>query len=517
MTRRLPTTKAPLATLISTLLLTACIGGGGGGGGGGDDHPVEAPGPENNPPSVPIETTTLSRQQERVRDGYYKVNLEELPFDSMVPGNSQHDNASRWYGVLNGAGYRIEVPENWNGMLVMFAHGHNGSESELTVFNPDMRRYLIDNNYAWAASSYSVNAYDVRMGIEDTNALALAFNDIATQNGRALEKPLKYYITGISMGGHIAAAAVEYETYQNANNFVPYAGAAPLCGAVADTSLFDFFAAQNLAIGHTAGAAPVDFPLSHDTLNAHRALAIENLWNNFDSRHETVDLTEDGWRYYKILENLSGGPRPLFRESFMHLGDLTFYPHFFGNTDLIMWDDGTIDGVVAGQATDTQDIVYRFDTKRSEPLSVREVNFNSTIGVAIADADVNGIRNDGLRLVPKVNGDLYDDIPVLSVHTIGDLLVPLSMQQIYNKRMSENGWGSNLVQRVIRAPGHCDFTEPELFDTMEALFQWEQYGIKPKGDNLMDENALADPNFGCTFTRDGDLGDPVRKKMPRCT
>lgn len=506
--------KAPLAVMVSAFLLTACIGGGGGGGGGGDGGGSQAETPR--PPTNPVEPPSLSRQQERIRDGFYKVDMEELPFDSLVPGNPQYDNTSRWYGVLNGAGYRIEVPENWNGMLVMFAHGHHGSESKLTVTNPDMRDYLIDKNYAWAASSYSANAYDVRMGVEDTNALALAFNEIAADNGRVLEEPTKYYITGISMGGHIAAAAVEYETYQNANNFVPYAASAPLCGAVADSSLFDFFAAQSLALAHTAGADPVDFPLDHDTMSSHRALAIETLFNNFDSRHETVDLTENGWRYYNILENLSGGPRPLFRESFMYMGDLTFIPHFFGNTDFIMWDNGTLEGVWSGQGVDTQDITYRFETKIGDPLSIAETRFNNTIGLAIADADVNEFRDDGLRPVPKVNGDLYDDIPVLSVHTIGDMLVPLSMQQIYAERISQNGWGSNLVQRVIRAPGHCDFTPQERAETMEALFMWEQYGIKPEGDNLMDKDALADPNFGCSFTRDG-LNDPLRQKMPRCT
>jgi hypothetical protein len=60
---------------------------------------------------------------------------------------------SRWAGVLDGAAYRIEVPANWNGQLVMYAHGYAGTGPELVVQNPTIRRYLIQNGYAWAASS----------------------------------------------------------------------------------------------------------------------------------------------------------------------------------------------------------------------------------------------------------------------------------------------------------------------------------------------------------------------------
>jgi len=39
-----------------------------------------------------------------------------------------------------------------------------------------------------------------------------------------LDQPSKRYITGVSMGGHVAGAAIERETQETANNFVPYDG-----------------------------------------------------------------------------------------------------------------------------------------------------------------------------------------------------------------------------------------------------------------------------------------------------
>ncbi len=89
----------------------------------------------------------------------YFVNEANLPFPALA-GTS----TTRLYGVHGGAGYRIEVPDNWNGDLVVYAHGFRGTGLELTVSNPSIRSYLVQHGYAWAASSYGKNGYDVREG-----------------------------------------------------------------------------------------------------------------------------------------------------------------------------------------------------------------------------------------------------------------------------------------------------------------------------------------------------------------
>ena len=64
----------------------------------------------------------------------YFVNENLLPF-AALPGTS----TTRLWGVHGGAGYRIEVPDNWNGELVVYAHGFRGTGLELTVSNPSIR------------------------------------------------------------------------------------------------------------------------------------------------------------------------------------------------------------------------------------------------------------------------------------------------------------------------------------------------------------------------------------------
>ena len=98
-------------------------------------------------------------------------------------------------GVLRGAAYIIEVPPAWNGELVMWAHGYRGTGTVLTVDAPGygMRQRLLQLGYAWAASSYDRNGYDVESGVRTTRELAREF-------GHLVGRPERTYIAGVSMG-----------------------------------------------------------------------------------------------------------------------------------------------------------------------------------------------------------------------------------------------------------------------------------------------------------------------------
>jgi len=477
---------ALLGIAVSTLALGGCLGGGGG---GDDDNDV-----------------VLTEQEERIRDGFFVVDEDQLAFGSLAAGVPAYDNTSRWTGVLNGAGYRIEVPENWNGYLVMYAHGFRGEGSDLTVDSPPMRQYLLDNGYAWAASSYSSNFYDVRTGVEDTNALALAFNDIAAENGRALDSPSKYYITGVSMGGHVAGAAVERETLETANNVVEYDGAAPMCGVMGDTELFDYFTAYGLALYEVAGVGADDFPVSPADAAEKQAVAQDVLWTNYEANPNANGLTNpEGLTFYQILKNLSGGERPIYPLSFG--GFQSLLQGFLGS-------DGKITGILNKSVVDTTDFTYRFQTAPGASLSPAELAFNNAIVQAVPEDGANDLLSNGLRRIPKVNGEF--DVPVVTVHTLGDLFVPIKMQQIYRERAEAAGSGDWLVQRAVRAPSHCDFSIAEFTATFDAMIQWEQNGIKPEGDDLLDPAAMAADDFGCKFTINGAPQTATRAFMPPC-
>ena len=105
------------------------------------------------------------------------VDETKLPFTALAGTTT-----TRLWGVHGGAGYRIEVPENWNGDLVLYAHGFRGAGLELTVSNPPFRAYLIQHGFAWAASSYATNGYDVTQGVKDTHGLGNRFNGLVGES-----------------------------------------------------------------------------------------------------------------------------------------------------------------------------------------------------------------------------------------------------------------------------------------------------------------------------------------------
>jgi pimeloyl-ACP methyl ester carboxylesterase len=411
----------------------------------------------------------------------YTVNEAALPFTAL----SNAPESDRWWGVLDGSGYRIEVPKNWNGMLVMYAHGYAGTGTTLNVTTPSIRRHLLENGYAWAASSYSKNSYDVRAGIEDTNALALAFTRIASERGRTLEAPRKLYIIGHSMGGHIAAAAVDEETHETANHKVRYHGAVPMCGVLGDSELFNYFAAYGLAAQQLAGYPATSWPVSHWAQLQPDVKAA--LFKTFPT-----EVTPQGEKLKQAVKHLTGGERPMF--------ELGFSGPIAKSTQDLLWGTfgsaGTVEGILTKEILSTVDIQFQLDSDAQ--VSAEEQAFNSSIYRVHGDPEANRLRRDGLRWIPKTNARI--GVPVVSIHTLGDLYVPFSMEQIYKRRADANGTSQWLVQRAIRGMTHCDFTTAEQVAAFDAMVKWEQQGLEPQGDEVLDPAVVASPAYGCAFT-----------------
>ena len=395
---------------------------------------------------------------------------------------------SRWAGVLNGAGYRVEVPANWNGKLVMYAHGYAGTGAALGVNNPSIRRYLIQNGYAWAASSYSKNYYDVRAGVEDTNALALEFTNIAAKNARTLAAPTKMFITGHSMGGHITAAAIEDEAATYTVHKVKYNGAVPMCGVVGDTELFNEFAAMQVTAQSLAGVPAYPTAKFADI----QALVTSTLFSTFNTTPafptpSIVPTAGPGTKYVSVLQNITGGPRPLFAQGLAYGQS---FPSAYGT----FGGDGTISGILTKNVLDTSGYTYTITGDAAGSTAL-----NASAQKLTGDPDANRLRRDGLRWIPVANGEFK--IPVVSIHTLGDLFVPFSMEQVYSKRVTAKGNGAWLVQRAIRGISHCDFTVAEQVTAFDDMIKWEGGGPKPTGDDVVTPATVAATTYGCTYTK----------------
>ena len=388
-------------------------------------------------------------------------------------------------GVHQHAAYDVEVPPRWNGELVMWAHGYRGTGKVLTVDPPSygLRQKLLDQGYAWAASSYAQNDYDVATGVTTTHGLA-------QYAARLIGKRAKrVYVAGVSMGGHVIGRSLEqYPRF--------YDGALPMCGVLGDQKLFDFFLGYNLVAQDLAKVPAYPFPA--DYLTAEVPTIQENL--GLLGLTPANDTTNGrGKQLRAITTDLSGGERPGATQAFAIWKDFLF--------TLGTPDNGGPLSQNAGRVA--QNIGTRY-----QPNAPVDVNA-SVLRVRARDEFAR--RTNQLTQIPKIQGK--PRVPTLTLHGLGDLFVPFSMEQVYRREVDRNGQAGLLVQRAVREAGHCEFTPNEVGRAWDDLTTWvesrERHGhghrrgvARPAGDDVLAPATVASATYGCRFT------DPTGYQSP---
>ncbi len=385
--------------------------------------------------------------------------LGDPKFDAL-PG------ARAFFGQYDGGIYRIEIPDNWNGELALYAHGfvsNGGAQgSALRVGNSPIREHLITSGYAWAASSYRCNGYVPGQGLLDTMALTDLFTKF--NSGRA---PQRVFLTGTSMGGHVTLLGMhEFPT--------TFAGGLAMCPA--GPELFDFFAA-------TAGAAEVitGVQAKLETLQADVAKMNELLG-------KPPDYTDKGRQLASVEIQISGGPRPFAMEGLAAGG------RFAGNINPAALAGST---TPANRAVMTTQIKYAID----ETLGLTADALNKGARRKALDAEIRNPMGPYDELVP-FDGKL--ERPTLTMHGTGDLFVPIFLEQTLKRAVVASGKESLLTQRVYRIAGHCGFSQAEMIKAFDDLTAWVHKGTKPAGDEVQGDLSKA----GMTFT------DPLRPNDP---
>jgi hypothetical protein len=387
-------------------------------------------------------------------------------------------------GIRAGAAYRIEVPQHWNGRLVVYAHGYRGDGTTVYVDNPALRAHYVATGFAWAASSYATNGYDVGQGVTDSYALISVFRQVTGTAARSV------LMTGASMGGQVTAVMIE----KHPSSFT---GAMPMCGVLGDTSLFDYFLDANAVAAALAGVR-IGFPL-------HPGDSYQDQWRSSVAQilpalgvtaGAPPTLTAAGKTWSSVVERRTGGVRPGFDGAFAYwnaarsLDPLSDLPFLFG---LYPGLSGGTENIAAGNVTGNRLTFYR-STDGVWP-TLAEWKLNASV-LRVRPTVPPSPTLDG---VPHVYG--RPTIPVLSMHDVGDLFVPFSMEQIYAQRAAANGRSGLFVSRAIRGVGHCDFNQAELTQGFDDLVHWVDTGHRASGDAIRDRKAVAAPSFGCRFTR----------------
>jgi pimeloyl-ACP methyl ester carboxylesterase len=122
-------------------------------------------------------------------------------------------------GALEGAPYRVDIPANWNGELVMLLHGFEpiGTPRASPKALGEEAPSFLAAGYAVAQSSFASQGWAVDDALRDNERLRARF---AHRHGQ----PKRTYLVGFSMGGYVVLTSLERHGDH-------YDGGLSLCGA----------------------------------------------------------------------------------------------------------------------------------------------------------------------------------------------------------------------------------------------------------------------------------------------
>jgi pimeloyl-ACP methyl ester carboxylesterase len=336
-------------------------------------------------------------------------------------------------GEINGARFRIEMPENWNGGLIMYCHGYSPVPGNFDnpKPNPALNNF-VSEGYAVAQSGYSAGGWAIEEAVQDTEGLRRYFV-------KRYGAPKETYVTGHSMGGFLTMELVE--KFPN-----EYDGGLALCGPLAPASwfmernvfdmrvVFDYYFPGVLP---SPAKVPENYAVS-PALNADIQKLLDGqpeksaALRRYTGIHTNKDLAATLVFFTYILKDLQqrGHGNPFDNHNTIYSG-----------TD----DDNALnDGVTR----------YTGDVRAAEYI----------------------------RLYYTPSGHLTR--PLLAIHTTYDQLVPAWVTNAYSTIAGIGGGERFFVQQYVKRDGHCAILPAEIGRGFTQLRQWKATGTRPPaGEN----------------------------------
>jgi len=197
---------------------------------------------------------------------------------------------------------------------------------------------------------------------------------------------------------------------------------------------------------------------------------------------------------------MSGGVRPVFDQAFLYWTSVVPRDPLLA----LGANEGHIAPNLDKRSVGNVGTLYQLDDHPYTSWAERELN-----ACVLRIAPERGARSPLATLSGRIQ------VPVLTLHTLGDLFVPFSMEQVYAERVARQGRSHLLVQRAIRDVQHCSFAPQELERGFADLVNWVENGVRPAGDDVLDPATVAAPDFGCTHTL-VDRTYPEPLAIPAC-
>lgn len=336
-------------------------------------------------------------------------------------------------GVLEqGALYQICFPGNWNGDLVLYAHGHVPAHQPLAlpddqVGGQSLAALVNGLGYAYASTSYRRNGLLGPEGVEDMVELE------ATVRRRYRPDPGRSVLVGVSEGGMVAGLAAERHPDL-------FDGALSVCGPVGSLrGQLDYF---------------VDFRVIFDYLfpGVIPGTAVEipaEVVADWEGRHAPAVVLALVTRPTAARELIRITGAPVERDDVVAIAVTAVG---------ILWYNivGTANARqrLGGQPFDNSTRVYAGSSD--------DAALNAGVARFTADPAALAAMSEF-----ETTGNLQ--VPVVTLHTTGDPIVPFEQQALYAAKVARSGSTARLTQSAVERYGHCNLEAGELMSAFAGL------------------------------------------------
>ncbi|MFJ8149708.1 hypothetical protein ACIQ6R_32405 [Streptomyces sp. NPDC096048] len=369
----------------------------------------------------------------------------------------------------NGAHYTMAVPEDWNGSLVVHAHGGPdlGESSDPSRSTDDLERWavMVDEGYAWAGSAYRRGGYGARMAAADTENVRRLFTE-------RFGRPERTYLHGQSWGGDVAAKVAE--TY----------GRRP--GA------YDGVLLTNGVLGGGSRGYDyrVDLRAVYQYYCHNHPRPTEPQYPLWQGLRPDSTMTTAGLRA-RLQECTGYSSEPEDRTVLQqrNLDDILAVTRI---------PERTLESHLKFATFTFRDIVTNRLGGRN-PWSNRGVRYSGSHDDKALNAGVERFSAD-----PSARRDLsYDSdltgrvsLPVLTLHAIDDPTAFVEHEAAYRATVQGAGRGGNLVQTFTNEAEHSSLSDSEYANSISALDTWARSGRKPTPRSIAASCGAFDATYG---------------------
>jgi hypothetical protein len=377
------------------------------------------------------------------------------------------------------AHYLVVMPAQWNGVLVVHAHGGPTlGEPKAERADEDIARWavLVKAGYAYAASVFRQGGVAVRSAAEDTERVRRIFVAHVAQ-------PRRTILHGQSWGAGVAAKLAETHAGPGASR-PPYDAVLLTSGVLAGgTRSYDFrldlrVVYQQLCGNHPAPGEPA-YPL----------------WMGLppDARLTRADLAAR-------VDDCLGVRRPAAQRTPEQAQRLKTV------ADVVRIPASSVLAHLSWATWHFQDIVQS-RTGGLNPFGNEGVRYAGSPDDAALNAGVARYRAD-----PAAVARFADDadlsgrigVPVLTVHAIHDPTAFVELESAFRETMERGGSAGRLVQAYTDHAEHSYLADAVYPAALDALLGWVEHAEKPTAGSIAQRCAALEAQYGpgCRFVPD---------------